>query len=56
MKITLEAPAGESACLDLQERIQRALTLRVPVELAAAGSLPRYEMKAKRWIRRGVDI
>lgn len=59
MKITIEAPAGESACRDLQQRIQRALTLRVPVDLAAAGSLPRYEMKAKRWIKRsasrGVD-
>lgn len=59
MKITIEAQAGESVCRDLQQRIQRTLTLRVPVDLAAAGSLPRYEMKAKRWIKlaecRGVD-
>ena len=59
MKITIEAPAGESVCRDLQQQIQRTLTLRVPVDLAATGSLPRYEMKAKRWIRgpafRGID-
>ena len=33
----------------VQGAFQSALSLRVPVSLADAGSLPRYEMKAKRW-------
>lgn len=37
----------------LADRVQGALhaafNLRVPVAIAAAGSLPRYEMKARRW-------
>jgi len=39
----------------LQDRLQAAfkdrLNLRVPVHLAEPGSLPRFEMKAKRWVR-----
>ncbi len=31
------------------DALRDALTLRVPVELAGPGTLPRYEMKAKRW-------
>ncbi len=37
----------------LAERVQKALhgafNLRVPVEMARVGSLPRFEMKARRW-------
>lgn len=33
----------------LQAAVQAALNLRVPVSLAAAGTLPRFEMKARRW-------
>jgi phenylacetate-CoA ligase len=44
------APAESVA---LAGRVQRALhsvfNLRVPVELAPVGSLPRFEMKARRW-------
>ena len=34
----------------VQAALQAAFHLRVPVSLASAGSLPRFEMKAKRWI------
>lgn len=44
--------AGEGLSSRLEEALRRAFHLRVPVELAAAGSLPRFEMKARRWIRR----
>lgn len=37
--------------LQLGQAFETALSLRVPVEIVAAGSLPRFEMKAKRWIR-----
>jgi phenylacetate-CoA ligase len=33
----------------VQSALQAAFNLRVPVALASAGSLPRFEMKAKRW-------
>lgn len=35
----------------LNEAFESAFALRVPITLAAAGSLPRFEMKAKRWSR-----
>ena len=40
-----------SLATDLRERLRGALSLRVPVKLAEPGTLPRFEMKAKRWIR-----
>jgi phenylacetate-CoA ligase len=35
----------------LQKRFEEAWSLRVPVSLAPPGSLPRYELKAKRWTK-----
>ncbi len=35
----------------LESSLRDALGLRIPVSIAAAGSLPRFEMKAARWIR-----
>jgi phenylacetate-CoA ligase len=42
---------GDAAALAarVQGALQAAFQLRVPVEIAPAGSLPRYEMKARRW-------
>ncbi len=47
----------DSSCADpaalarrLQQACQDALSLRVPVQTVALGTLPRFEMKAKRWI------
>jgi phenylacetate-CoA ligase len=46
----------QSGCADpaalarrVQGALQAAFHLRVPVALVSAGSLPRFEMKAKRW-------
>ncbi len=33
----------------LQEELKSALALRIPVQTVSEGSLPRFEMKAKRW-------
>ncbi|MGO8699166.1 MAG: phenylacetate--CoA ligase family protein [Limisphaerales bacterium] len=53
IKLNLEpqADCAEPAELGarVQETLQRVFNLRVPVTLAPAGSLPRFEMKAKRW-------
>jgi phenylacetate-CoA ligase len=35
----------------LEQALQMAFSLRVPVILAEPGSLPRFEMKSRRWIR-----
>ena len=41
---------------NLIERLQNALrvtfSLRIPVKVAPVGSLPRFEMKAKRWVKK----
>ena len=36
---------------ELESALQIALSLRVPVTIAVPGTLPRFEMKAKRWVR-----
>ncbi len=35
----------------LAERFRAALSLRVPIRVVGPGELPRFEMKAKRWVR-----
>ncbi len=35
----------------LERKLQTAFALRMPVTLAEPGALPRFEMKAKRWIK-----
>jgi len=51
MKVCVESKGGAESCRELQRRFQEALMIRIPVELRPPGSLPRYEMKAKRWVR-----
>ncbi len=36
----------------LQKELQDAFALRVPVNVVALGTLPRFEMKARRWVRK----
>lgn len=47
--------AANDAPDDLAQRVAReladAFTLRIPVTVAAPGSLPRFEFKSKRWIK-----
>jgi phenylacetate-CoA ligase len=37
----------------LEKSFEDAFALRVPVKAARAGALPRFEMKAKRWVKSG---
>lgn len=48
-EVTLEAEAEAAACNELAERLHAALSLRIAVTPVPAGSLPRYELKARRW-------
>jgi len=56
MHVTVEpaADCADTAVLarHLEYAFSSAFSLRIPVEIAAAGSLPRFEMKASRWVRR----
>jgi phenylacetate-CoA ligase len=51
LRIEPREGCGDAAALvgRVQSALQAALQLRVPVEIAPAGSLPRFEMKARRW-------
>ncbi len=55
MKVAIEAGADAPSPKALADQLARAfensLSLRVPIEIAPAHSLPRFEMKARRWVR-----
>ncbi len=56
LDLSLEVEAAGSADgpalrLRLEQAFKTLLNLRVPVQILAPGSLPRFEMKAQRWIR-----
>ena len=48
-EIRLEAEADAGMAAALQARLREVLTLRIPVTAVEAGSLPAFEVKAKRW-------
>lgn len=55
IRLTIEpAPAcadPQALVQQLEKQLDHSLLMRVPVTLAAPGSLPRFEMKARRWIK-----
>jgi phenylacetate-CoA ligase len=51
IEILIEADDAEKTSGRLTQLLQNRLSLRVPVKQAEAGTLPRFEMKAKRWVR-----
>jgi phenylacetate-CoA ligase len=55
MKVLVEPVAGltetESLCHRIEAAFRMAFNLRVPVEAVPEGQLPRFEMKAKRWVK-----
>jgi phenylacetate-CoA ligase len=57
MTLEIEPAAGcadpSALAASLELALESALVLRVPVALATAGSLPRFELKAQRWVRDG---
>jgi phenylacetate-CoA ligase len=54
LKIEPQQDCVEPAALQsrIEETLQRVFNLRIQITLAPPGSLPRFEMKAKRWIRK----
>jgi len=49
LSIEVEAPPATAA--SVAERLHATLALRIPVEAVPIGSLPRFELKARRWRR-----
>jgi phenylacetate-CoA ligase len=50
-EVSMEAEAPEAAAQQLERALTAAFSLRIPVRCAAPGSLPRSEMKSRRWVR-----
>ncbi len=50
IELTANAPDPGATTAELARRLREALGLNVPVEIVAAGSLPRFEMKARRFV------
>ena len=56
MALTIEPVKGADAktvTKNLADELRAALALRISVSSVAAGTLPRFEMKAKRWVKWG---
>ena len=55
LHLDAEPEPGHRADADLTHRLETALrdalALRIPVNVVEPGTLPRFEMKAKRWVR-----
>jgi phenylacetate-CoA ligase len=51
-----EITEPSSLARSIADALQTALNLRVPVKIVPAGSLPRFELKAKRWVQREVAV
>lgn len=55
LSLVVEPEAGVEdparVCHRLESALRDALALRIPVVAAESGSLPRFEMKARRWVR-----
>lgn len=51
-ELALEVEGSDDAAKRLQRDLQDSLALRVPVTAVAPGTLPRFEMKARRWRKR----
>jgi hypothetical protein len=50
LAIEIESP-DDTAGSRLAAKLTEAFTLRIPVTRVAAGALPRFELKARRWMR-----
>jgi phenylacetate-CoA ligase len=58
LRVRIEPSSADAATVPaleqrLEKLLQESFSLRIPVEPAATGTLPRFEMKARRWVRNG---
>lgn len=50
MTIQIESSLGEGGARQLERELHAAFSLRIPVSPVPPGTLPRFEMKSRRWI------
>lgn len=50
-ELTVEVEGDAALAERVAAELRNTLTLRIPVVPAAAGSLPRFELKSRRWVR-----
>ena len=48
---SLDCSNTKNLCENMEQALRTAFSLRIPVTALPFGSLPRFEMKAKRWIK-----
>jgi phenylacetate-CoA ligase len=48
-----ECPDAESLRQSVEAALRTAFNLRIPVTLVPSGALPRFELKARRWVKSG---
>ena len=51
LEVQVKIESSEDISLRVEQAFQEAFSLRIPVKKVVTGSLPRHEMKAKRWIK-----
>ena len=51
IEVKIRAETSIELAKSLEKALTEAFSLRIPVESVDSGSLPRFEMKAKRWVR-----
>jgi len=44
-------PDAATLARKIEDALENSFALRVPVSVATAGTLPRFDLKAKRWVR-----
>ena len=50
-EVSMQVEASEETAKALEVALKEAFSLRIPVKRAEPNSLPRFEMKARRWVR-----
>jgi phenylacetate-CoA ligase len=50
VSLEVEVPGSHGLASELEADFERAFALRIPVSEVDCGTLPRFELKAKRWV------
>ena len=54
-ELSMKVEASAEVAASIEKALTEAFSLRIPVEAVETGTLPRFEMKARRWIRSGSE-
>ena len=54
-EVSIQVEASPEVAEALEKSLTEAFSLRIPVQAVELGALPRFEMKARRWIRQGFE-